>query len=684
MTDSAYINNNESLNDKIKELEQEVSRLREESKKIKRFLDYLPILVFECTIDGKILYINDEGYRLFGYKKEEFSTYPELFSIISDEDLSKIKERLKEYANGTITRSIGYYNGRKKDGSILPFIVYNRYIDEDEIIRGVLIDNTEQKKDKEELIKAKEIAERANQAKTAFLANMSHELRTPMNSIFGMTELLLKTDLTSKQFDYLNIITKSAENLLAIINDILDISKIESGELVFENIDFSLKDVLVSIINSNFFAIKQKGLQLNCDFINYADDIILKGDPLRLNQIISNIVENAIKFTEKGHVNINVDVLSNNDYGYNLKFEIIDTGIGIPEDKLKNIFNSFTQADPSITRRYGGTGLGLTIANQLVNILNGRIDISSKPNKGTTVIVELFYEKGNFENLINEKATEEMFHEPLLKDIKVLLAEDQVFNQIVVVNMLENLGYKVVVVDNGKDTIEKLKNEHFDLLLLDIQMPEMDGVEVTKIIRNSFPKEKSNIPIIAITANAFKEDHIKYIEVGMNETISKPFRSSELFHKITKVFGVRESYMLDEDKILSAYITRKVRDLSDKEYDLTLVKSITKDNPEMLIMMLETFISKANEEIDNIKKYFNEQNWIEIRKELHKMKPAFAYLGMKNIEQLITDLQHQLKKSSISKTKVNNIIQLLYKQVKFVSNLIQKEIDQQKNALNKN
>ncbi|MFH2142751.1 MAG: response regulator [Bacteroidota bacterium] len=651
----------------ISSLKLEIEFLKSINRENKKTTDYLPLPIFELDVIGNILYSNPAGFKLFGFEEGFSLNSITIFDLIAPEEHTRIEQRLSEFKNNIIYKSDSYYKVRKKDGETFPCLIKTISSGNPEgllTIMGVVIDYTEFKKDKDELIHAKEIAESANKAKTTFLANMSHELRTPMNSIFGMSELLLKTDLSSKQFDFLNIITKSAENLLVIINDILDISKIESGEMVFEHIDFSLKDIVTSVFNANFYNSQHKGLKLICEFLDYDDDIYLKGDPLRLNQILSNLVDNAVKYTERGFVELKIKILNENEDHYDFEMLVIDTGIGISEEKRDAIFKSFVQADPSISRKYGGTGLGLTIANHLTKLKKGTLELESELNKGSKFILKISYDKGSKDKLYNENEDDSITTELLSKDVSVLLAEDQVFNQIVVVNMLEDLGYKVEVVDNGIKALDKIKANDYDVVLLDIQMPEMDGVELTKIIRNNLVPPKSNLPIIAITANAFKEDHLKFIELGMNETISKPFRSNELFHKMIKVLGAKDTYSSESQDNLSGFFKKNTNSIEseNKIYDLSLIKNIAKDKPEMIIKMLNTFIERAGEEVIDLKHYAVIKDWENLGRTAHKMKPALAYLGMKEIEESVNEM-HKAVKGIVDEGKLNKQIDLIDRQL---------------------
>jgi len=548
-------------------------------------------------------------------------------------------------------------------------IVISAIVDEKEgVTNTIILDVTEKEKsikqlkeNEERLIKLNKIAEKSNQAKSIFLANMSHEFRTPMNSILGMTELILKTDLTKKQFNFINVITKSAENLLVIINDILDFSKIESGELVFENISFRIKDTLADVVNSTFYRAKQKNIELICNYLSYGGDgYILKGDSVRLNQILLNLVDNAVKFTEKGKVEIEIEKLYSTDKTIKLRISVSDTGIGIEKDRINDILNSFTQGDISTNRKYGGTGLGLTISKHLIEMFGGKLLISSKVGVGSVFSFDIEFEKGNQTELVAFKENEIEYQNKLEQNIRILLAEDEPFNQLVVQSMVEEWGFEIEVANNGNIALELLSQKQYDIILMDIQMPELDGLETTKIIRNEFKAPINLIPIIAVTANAYTEDHKMFFETGINEIISKPFKSQVLFEKIVEMLQIKvipnQSVEIEENEY-------------DKSYNLNVVKKITKGDNNLLIKMLMVFKEKSDIEIKQALKAVYEEDWEQVSIVIHKMKPSIAYLGMIDIESKMNNIiKWGREKTNQNKIKmyvefIHEVLQKVYLQI---------------------
>lgn len=389
-----------------------------------------------------------------------------------------------------------------------------------------------------ELEEEKERAEQSEKTKEQFLANMSHEIRTPLNAILGMTRLLLEKNPKEDQLKYLNSIKHASDNLLVIINDILDLSKIEAGKINFEKIDFNLATQLQTVITTFKVSAEEKSLGLT-HAIDKDVPVNLIGDPYRLNQILMNLTSNAIKFTDKGSVKIIVKLIEKTKKDAQLQFSVTDTGIGIAKDKLDYIFNIFTQESSSTTRRFGGTGLGLSICKRLVELQGGTIQVDSEPGKGASFSFSLRFDIS--ENNQEEETLQTEFKPTLkkLSDIKILLAEDNEFNQIVAVDTLEELikNVQVDIAKTGKEAVEMVTNGKYDVVLMDIQMPEMDGYEATKMIRSSKDARINAIPIIAMTASVVKAEVDKCFESGMNAFVGKPFNAEELIDKITKTIS---------------------------------------------------------------------------------------------------------------------------------------------------
>lgn len=401
-------------------------------------------------------------------------------------------------------------------GFLLLFIVIYLNIKQRVTLEKIVKERTK------ELEREKDRAQNATKAKSQFLANMSHEIRTPINGIIGMSHLLLQTKLTKEQMNFLKNIDNSAKSLFRLINDILDFSKIEAGKLSIEKTTFNLKKSVSSVIESVKFIVQEKNIRIHLKYGHNLKDYF-HGDSLRISQILTNLLGNAIKFTHNGDIYITIKKIDEK----RLRFQIKDTGIGLSEEEQKKLFKSFSQADSSTTRKYGGTGLGLAISKQLVELMGGKIWVESKEGFGSSFIFEIELQETDFIEADEEKTE---FDKNILNANKILIVEDNLTNQLVLLGLLEDYVKEIDIANNGKEALDLFKSGKYELILMDLQMPIMDGYEATKIIREI----DKDIPIIALSANAMTEEVEKTKAYGMNEHLAKPIDVEKLFATLSK------------------------------------------------------------------------------------------------------------------------------------------------------
>ncbi|WP_222536935.1 ATP-binding protein [Pedobacter polysacchareus] len=483
-------------------------------------------------------YWSDEAFRIFGLIPEKEGPNTQSFGrMIHPDD----KETYKRIVQHTIDERItSEFNLRiiLSDGQIRyihaigkPFI--NEYGKVTKLY-GAIMDITAQKNAENELIMAKDFAEQAANAKSQFLATMSHEVRTPMNAVIGFTNLLLLKDPNPEQLEYLKLLKFSGDNLLVLINDILDFSKMEEGVITFELIDFSIPELLKNIRFSLLAKAREKGLELELSIDEQLSEAVM-GDPVRLGQILTNLINNAIKFTSKGKVSISAFFVSRNEVQTIIDFEVTDTGIGIPKDKMEFIFERFTQANADTNRKYGGTGLGLAITKRLIELMGGSIEVESTPEVGSSFKFGLSFNNGSDEPIIERKIVPVKALKNL-KGIKVLMAEDNEINAILVKQFMKLWQVECDVVGNGLLALQQVQLKDYDMVFMDLQMPVLDGYQSATAIRALSGDKFKKLPIIALTASAMLDVQYKAFDSGMNDYISKPFKPDELYHKI-EIYG---------------------------------------------------------------------------------------------------------------------------------------------------
>ena len=597
------------------------------------------------STEGKITDMNEALTNITGLTREKLTgtnffdyftepqkareVYQEVFAkgFVTDYPLTVIDHKLTDVLfNGSVYKD--------EQGKVLGAVVVAR-------------DITEQKRNEKELIEAKvfaelatliaeeakaeaesatRIAEDAVKAKQQFLSNMSHEIRTPMNAIIGFTKVLLKTDLSAKQKEYLTAIKLSGDALIVLINDILDLAKVDAGKMTFEQTPFKMALSISAMLHMFEPKIQEKNLELVKEYDNRIPEVLL-GDPVRLHQIILNLVSNAVKFTTKGKITVSINLIHEDEQKVTIEFAVTDTGIGIAADKIEKIFDNFQQASSHTSRLYGGTGLGLSIVKQLIEPQGGSIQVKSKIDEGSVFSFTLDFQKTNAEV---EAEAEIMERDSEIKNIKVLVVEDIALNQLLMKTLLDDFGFEQDIAANGKIAIEKLKTKSYDIILMDLQMPEMNGFETTEFIRKTM---NSKIPIIALTADVTTVDLAKCKAVGMNDYIAKPVDERILYSKIIGLVRKPTLIKYNERKGIENGQCERI-----KCTDLAYLIRHTKSDPKLMMEMISLYLVQTPPLIISMKQSFRDNDWTSLYSAVHKMIPSFSIMGIS------TDFENMAKK----------------------------------------
>ena len=617
--------------------------------------------LFAINPEGKITDMNNASVQVTGMQREKLIG-TDFFDYFTEPQKAR-EVYQKVFEKGFVADSpliLRHKNDKLTD------VLFNGsvYKDEKGNVLGVVIvarDVTDQKRIETELIEAKVFAELATliaeeakskaedamKAKQQFLSNMSHEIRTPMNAIIGFTKVLIKTHLTDKQNEYFNAIKVSGDALIVLIDDILDLAKVDSGKMTFEQTPFKIATSLSAMLHLFETKIQDKNLQL---FKNYDSKIpeVLVGDPVRLHQIILNLVSNALKFTIKGEITVSVDLVHEDNEIVIIQFAVTDTGIGIAAEKIPTVFENFQQATNGTSRLYGGTGLGLAIVKQLVETQGGNIQVESKIDQGSTFSFTLPFRKTKAKAK-SEKVITQLNSE--IKNIKVLVVEDIALNQLLMKTLLDDFKFERDIAENGKIAIELFQKNSYDIILMDLQMPIMNGFEATDYIRNTL---KSNIPIIALTADVTTIDLAKCKTVGMNDYISKPVDEKILYSKIV---GLVKKSNLEKTEEFIAIENRQRK--KAKCVDLTYLNNRTKSNPALMMEMIMLYITHTPPLITTLKQSLEDKNWTLLAAAAHKMIPSFSIMGISaNFESMAKKIQELADKEENTTELIDLISQL--------------------------
>lgn len=609
--------------DERKEAEQ-IIRIREE--KYRNITANMRLGLLEVDNDEIITFANPSFCDMSGYSLAELlgKKASMLFALNGHSDLLEQKNQLrKEGHSDAYEISLHHKNGDLRWWLISGAPHYN---DKGELIGsiGIHLDITRQKKLEYDLMEAKLQAEKSTQAKETFLANMSHEIRTPMNAIMGMSQQLYKTPLSERQFVFLDAIHNSAEHLLVIINDILDISKIEAGKLNLEHIGFNMNALVKSALQVIQHKAEEKGLVLEASIDAHIHDVLL-GDPYRFKQVLLNMLSNAVKFTDKGAVRVHCQLLEDKSRLQKLRITITDTGIGMDEAFIDQLFTKFSQEDDSVARKYGGTGLGMSISKKLIELMNGTIEVTSAKNQGTSVTFTLPFEEGTEKDLPEKETIS--FDSSILRGSRILLVEDNEMNRLVATTILEHYGIEFSEAINGEEAIRLLTKERFDLVLMDVQMPVMNGITATHVIRQQI---SATLPIIALTANAIKGESDKCIAAGMNAYISKPFEEAVLVRTIGSLLG---------KEIKMAAVQNITPITPENLFDLQDLRKLSCGDEKFVAKMISMFIKVAPQSLTEMKNALAKNDFEKVKSIAHSLKPSIDTLGIASMKTRIREIE---------------------------------------------
>ncbi|MBK7968017.1 MAG: tetratricopeptide repeat protein [Bacteroidetes bacterium] len=604
-------------------------------KEYDKSLDYFFKAIDYVNITGNVI-LKADLLKSLGNLYIETGEYTKAISILTES--LQIAETLKvKYPKNLIHRFLAdaYEKAGDYRNALLHYKNFNSLSGElmnEEVVlktKGIQL-----RYDLEETLKEKELAEKTVLLKDQFIANISHEIRTPLNGVLGMANLLADTNPTPEQLEYINTIKLSANNLIVIINDILDYSKIHSGEIRFESSEFRIKELLTGMVQVLKVKAEEKKIKLNLTIDDNLPELLI-GDAVRLNQILLNLLNNSVKFTDKGSVSLDMQLVESHDLTIKILFKVTDTGIGISSDKIHSIFDSFTQANYDKNRVFGGTGLGLTIVKQLVQLQGGSISVNSTLGSGSVFKVELpFKLLKKLEKTTGGKKAGSKIPLNDLSDVTILLVEDNKVNQFLAQKLLNKMGFQVEIANNGTEAVASLQAGKFDVILMDVQMPVMNGYELTQVIRTTLPHPVNQIPIIALTAYASNHEKEKALALGMSDYITKPYSPHELLTTILKqVNGKPKVAEVAPAPNESSITVEDIRNSSEKL--ILLFSGSTEDVMSLLHMLIGQIPQLLGESEDHIR----QQNWPATFQAVHKLKSSVNLLKINILHNLVAELE---------------------------------------------
>ncbi len=618
------------INIRNRQMREKQLALKEE--KYRNIIKNMNLGLLEINLEDDIVFANQSFCKMSGYSNDDLKgkkgsdfygniDYRESYhSDLSELDnITDLKNEIEVF-NKQGERKWWYYSASPQfsdKGELTGYI-------------GVQLDITGQKELERELERAKASSDAAANAKQLFLASMSHEIRTPLNVIIGMIRQLNKEKLNDQQVFYVKQSELSARHLLTILNNILDVAKIESSEIDMNNKEFNVHSLVQNVHSILYAQAKEKNLLFNIH-VDAKIEPCLIGDEVRIRQVLFNLIGNAIKFTDYGKVEVSIDILESSTEKQKLQFKVVDTGIGMSEQFVTKVFEKFSREyDHTTARRYEGTGLGMSIASDLVRMMQGELLVSSVKGQGTTVFFELELPVGKLENLVQipHNANNNDY-----SDKSILLVEDNEMNRFIAIQSLEVLNCAIDEAENGKIAVEMIQRKKYDLILMDILMPEMDGLEATKIIRNDF---QLRTPIIALTANAFKHDIETYLAAGMNDIITKPFDESDFIRKIEHQFNRQIAYI--EEPVQDNFNMNHSHD-SQKLYDLTYLIELSRGRLEFVKKMMVLFCNLVEENSNLIEQAFQQKDLKTIQQTAHRIKPSVNQMGVHSLTDKIRELE---------------------------------------------